>query len=82
VTALSPRRLWSIYKRTATAQGTGAGKRDLQLSQVAICEAYTLAVTCSRRKRTPWTRKASVRQSVEHWRLRGLSTMLCMRIIH
>jgi hypothetical protein len=35
-TALSPRRLWVIYRRTAVAQGTGAGKRDLALSQVAF----------------------------------------------
>ena len=36
MTALSLRRLWTIYKRTAIAQGIGAGKRDLQLSQVAF----------------------------------------------
>lgn len=36
VTALSLRRLWTIYKRNAIAQGTGAGKRDLSLSQVAF----------------------------------------------
>jgi hypothetical protein len=36
LTALSLRRLWSIYKRTAIAQGTGVGKRDLALSQVAF----------------------------------------------
>jgi hypothetical protein len=36
VTAFSLRRLWTIYKRTAIAQGTGAGKRDLALSQVAF----------------------------------------------
>jgi hypothetical protein len=36
VIALSLRRLWTIYKRTAIAQGTGVGKRDLALSQVAF----------------------------------------------
>jgi hypothetical protein len=36
VTALSLRRLWSIYKRTAIAQGAGASKRDLALAQVAF----------------------------------------------
>jgi hypothetical protein len=36
VTALSLRRLWSIYKRTALAQGTGASKRDVALSQGAF----------------------------------------------
>jgi len=36
VTALSLRRLWTIYKRTAIAQGIGIGKRDLALSQVAF----------------------------------------------
>lgn len=33
---LSLRRLWTIYKRTALAQGTGARKRDLSLSQLAF----------------------------------------------
>jgi hypothetical protein len=36
VTALSLRRIWSIYKRTAIAQRTGASKRDLALSQLAF----------------------------------------------
>jgi hypothetical protein len=36
VTVLSLRRLWSIYKRTAIAQSTGASKRDLSLSQLAF----------------------------------------------
>jgi hypothetical protein len=36
VTALSLRRLWIIYKRTAITQATGVGKRDLALSQVAF----------------------------------------------
>ena len=36
MSSLSLRRLWTIYKRTAIAQGIGAGKRDLQLSQVAF----------------------------------------------
>jgi hypothetical protein len=36
VTTLSLRRLWITYKRTPIAQGTDAGKRDLQLSQVAF----------------------------------------------
>lgn len=35
MTSLSLRRLWSIYKRTALAHGTG-GKRDLALLQVAF----------------------------------------------
>jgi hypothetical protein len=30
------RRLWVIYRRTAIAQGTGASKRDLSLSQLAL----------------------------------------------
>lgn len=34
--ALSLRRLWSIYKRTAIAHGTGCTKRDLALSQAAF----------------------------------------------
>jgi hypothetical protein len=37
VTTLSLRRLWSIYERTAIAQGTGASKRGLSLSQLAFC---------------------------------------------
>jgi alkylated DNA nucleotide flippase Atl1 len=32
--ALSLRRLWTIYKRTALAQGTGSSRRDL--AQVAF----------------------------------------------
>jgi len=36
VTTLSVRRLWTIYKRTALAHGTGSSKRDLALSQVAF----------------------------------------------
>jgi hypothetical protein len=36
VTVLSLRRLWTIYKRTAITQGTGANKRDLALAQVAF----------------------------------------------
>ena len=36
MTTLSLRRLWTIYKRTAIAQGTGAGKRELALSQLAF----------------------------------------------
>jgi beta-glucosidase len=36
VTTLSLRLLWSIYKRTAIAQGTGASKRDLSVSQLAF----------------------------------------------
>jgi hypothetical protein len=36
LTALSLRRVWSIYKRTAIAQGSGASKRDRALSQVAF----------------------------------------------
>lgn len=36
MTALSLRRLWVIYRRTAIAQGTGASKRDLALAQVAF----------------------------------------------
>ena len=36
MTVLSLRRLWTIYKRTAIAQGTGANKRDLALAQVAF----------------------------------------------
>jgi hypothetical protein len=35
MTTLSLRRLWTIYKRTALAHGTGS-KRDLLLSQVAF----------------------------------------------
>jgi hypothetical protein len=35
VTALSLRRLWTIYKRTALAHSTGS-KRDLALSQIAF----------------------------------------------
>jgi hypothetical protein len=35
VTVLSLRHLWSIYKRTTLAHGTGS-KRDLVLSQVAF----------------------------------------------
>jgi hypothetical protein len=35
VTALSLRRLWTIYKRTALAYGSGS-KRDLALSQAAF----------------------------------------------
>ncbi len=36
MTALSLRRLWLIYKRTAIAQGTGDSKRDLVLAHVAF----------------------------------------------
>jgi hypothetical protein len=36
VTTLSLRRLWSIYKRTAIAQGTSVSERDLALSQLAF----------------------------------------------
>jgi hypothetical protein len=35
-TALSLRRLWTIYKRTAIAQGTGSSKRDLALAQIGF----------------------------------------------
>jgi hypothetical protein len=35
MTALSLRRLWTIYKRVAVAHGT-CGKRDLAISQVAL----------------------------------------------
>jgi hypothetical protein len=35
-TALSLRRLCTIYKRTAIAQGVGSSKRDLALSHVAF----------------------------------------------
>ena len=33
---LSLRRLWTIYKRTAIRQGTGASKRELALTQLAF----------------------------------------------
>ena len=33
---LSLRRLWTIYKRTAVAQGFGSRKRDLALAHVAF----------------------------------------------
>ncbi len=36
MTALSLRRLWLIYKRTASAQGTGDSERDLALAHVAF----------------------------------------------
>ena len=36
MTALSLRRLWTIYKRTAIAQGIGGSKRDLALAQIAF----------------------------------------------
>ena len=35
-THLSLRRLWTIYRRAATAQGAGATRRDLVLAQVAF----------------------------------------------
>jgi hypothetical protein len=35
-TTLSLRRLWLIYKRTAIAHGTGAGNRELAISQTAF----------------------------------------------
>jgi hypothetical protein len=34
--ALSLRRLWTMYKRTTLAQGTGSSQRDLILAQVAF----------------------------------------------
>jgi hypothetical protein len=33
---LSLRRLWTIYKRTAIAQGFGSGRRDLALAHIAF----------------------------------------------
>lgn len=36
MTKLSIRVLWTLYKRTAVAQGVGGGKRDLTLAQVAF----------------------------------------------
>jgi hypothetical protein len=36
VTALSLRRLWVLYKRTAIAHSTGGSKRDLVVAQVAF----------------------------------------------
>ena len=36
MTALSLRRLWVLYKRTAVAHGTGGSKRDLAFAQVAF----------------------------------------------
>lgn len=36
MTALSLRRLWVLYKRTAIAHGTGGSRRDLALAQVAF----------------------------------------------
>jgi hypothetical protein len=35
-TKLSLRVLWTLYKRTAIAQGVGGSKRDLTLAQVAF----------------------------------------------
>jgi hypothetical protein len=39
MTTLSLRRLWTIYKQTAVAQGFGSSKRDLALSHVAFYSA-------------------------------------------
>ena len=36
MTALSLRRLWVLYKRTAIAHGAGGTKRDLAFAQVAF----------------------------------------------
>jgi hypothetical protein len=36
MTKLSLRALWTIYKRTAIAQGIGASRRDLALAHVAF----------------------------------------------
>jgi hypothetical protein len=47
VTTLSLRRLWIIYKRTAIRQGTGVGKRDLALSQVAFYAGARGVLRCS-----------------------------------
>jgi hypothetical protein len=36
ITKLSLRQLWTLYKRTAVAQGFGSSKRELALSQLAF----------------------------------------------
>jgi hypothetical protein len=36
MTKLSLRALWTLYKRTAVAQGIGSSHRDLALAQVAF----------------------------------------------
>jgi hypothetical protein len=43
-TKLSLRALWTLYKRTAIAQGIGGSKRDLTLAHVAFYFSKALSL--------------------------------------